>query len=101
MGSNLEKITITGAGAAVVMAGAVIASAAAGSAFGAIGGEILDHIPYLKRAIPEGIGYLANYINPESAEKATTALKGNLDKIGAALGFFAGFYRKIVSFKKN
>ena len=62
-----------------------------GAAIGALCGEILDHIPYLNHAIPEGLYYLANYINPSAAEYARNVLVGNLDKVGAVLGFICGF----------
>jgi len=88
----LEKV-IYGAAAAAGIAGAVVVSSTAGAAVGSLCGEILDHIPYLNRAIPEGLYYLANYINPDAAEYAKTDLEGNLDKVGAAMGFIGGFYK--------
>jgi hypothetical protein len=95
------KVLAIGAGTSLVTAGLIILGASVGSAVGAIGGEILDHIPYLKKAIPDGIGYLTNYINPDATVNAQAALYGNLDKIGAAMGFIGGFYRSSISYKKE
>lgn len=75
--------------------------AAFGAIYGAIGGEILDHLPYLKHAIPNGFYYLANYISPDAAEKAKIALQGNLDKVGAVMGFLGGFFKASLSCKKD
>lgn len=75
----------------------VLMLSAYGAICGAIGGEILDHLPYLKHAIPSGFYYLANYISPESAEHAKAALYGNLDKVGAVFGFIGGFFKASLS----
>ncbi len=99
-GDPLEKI-IMGVGATTLAAGVIITGAAIGSITGSFVGEVLDHLPYLKHAIPEGLSYLANYINPEAAKQAKIALEGNLDKVGAAMGFIGGFYKSIVSYKKD
>ena len=89
------KISLASAGLSLL--GLVISSAV-----GACGGEILGHRPYLKRAIPEGIGYLTHYINPDATMKAKTALQGNLDKVGALIGFFAYKpYRLYISHTRN
>ena len=86
---------------AVVTGTFVLIFSAFGAILGAIGGEILDHLPYLKHAIPNGFYYLANYISPDAAEKAKIALLGNLDKVGAVMGFLGGFFKASLSCKKD
>ncbi len=98
--SLTEKLVIE-TGVAAVGAGVVVIGATLGAGVGAVCGEILDHVPYLNHAIPEGIGYLSNYIKPENVREAQNTLQGNLDKVGAAMGFVGGFYRSSTIVKKN
>ena len=91
-----EKVEYGVSAAAGIVGGVAIATIG-GAAVGALCGEILDHIPYLSHAIPEGLYYLTNYINPDAAEYAKTALEGNLDKVGAAIGFIVGLYKSSIA----
>ncbi len=50
-------------------------------------GEAADQIPYFRDAIPKGIEYIAN-IATQHQTNISTYLTGNLDKVGAATGFF-------------
>ncbi len=49
--------------------------------FAALAGEVMDHVPYISTAVPEAIKGLTN----------SGYFYGNLDKLGAALGFI-GYY---------
>ncbi len=98
--SLTEKIgmaTIVGAGGAAIL----IVASAAGATLGALAGEILDNVPYIRHAIPEGMCYLANFINPDTAEKAKNAMYGNLDKVGAAVGFLSPYLKSSTKVTKN
>ena len=81
----------------------ILIYAIGGAVVGAVCGEILDYIPYLKDAIPQGLGLLFNFFSLENTLPACNILKGNLDKLGAALGFIGGFFRTSMSnnSKKN
>lgn len=58
---------------------------------GGLAGQICDILPYINHAIPEGIGYVAGYFtDADKVKAATEALDGNLDKVGAAIGFYTG-----------
>ena len=97
--SLTEKLG-TGALVGGIGTAVVIFASVAGAGFGAIGGEILDHMPYLNHAIPEGIAYLGNaFSDQDTVEEATQYLQGNLDKVGAAMGFLGGYVRTTVSAK--
>ncbi len=97
---TLEKITV-GVGAVSILMGLAARVTIGDAALGALCGEILDRTPYLKHAIPDGLNYLAMYITPETAKQAKTALEGNLDKVGAAMGFIGGFYRSALLYRKK
>jgi len=86
---------------AVAVGGVIIIGAIIGSVIGALCGEILDHVPYLNNAIPEGLGYLGSCISGENTETEVEALKGNLDKLGAALGFIGGFFKSTFEVSKS
>ncbi len=95
-GIGVGTIALVGTSAVALLYGT------AGSFMGALAGQICDVVPYVKHAIPEGIGYIAQYISDaETAKHATQALYGNLDKVGAALGFTGGFIRGAISFTKR
>ena len=86
-------VLVGGIGAAVVVVASV-----AGAGFGAIGGEILDHVPYLNHAIPEGIAYIGNaFSDQDTVKNAKEYLQGNLDKVGAAMGFLGGYVKATLS----
>lgn len=53
--------------------------------FGALFGEILDHVPYFDKAVPQGIDSMM--------PGDQSMLAGNIDKMGAALGFGGSFFR--------
>jgi hypothetical protein len=75
-----------GIGIALVGLGAValaFLSAAAGAAVGALFGEILDNTPYLNTAISDTLNVMFH----------TNYFTGNLDKVGATLGFVGGFFK--------
>ena len=98
--SLTEKI-----GAGVIVAGiggvAVMFGASVGAAFGALGGQILDWIPYLNSAIPEGIAYLGNAVSDTDTTQDTLRhLEGNLDKVGAAMGFVGGYLKSHTTVKR-
>ncbi len=92
-------IALIGTGGAISTGiGATVAAAflpgIMGSAIGGLSGEILDHIPYLNTAIPEGFAYLGNvFTDQNTIEEATKYLTGNLDKVGAGLGFSGAYFR--------
>lgn len=69
-----------------------IISVGLASATCALAGEVVDHLPYLSTAVPQGLEFMANmFYDAHIAEKLT----GNMDKLGAGLGFFgsvAGSY---------
>jgi len=50
-------------------------------------GEAMDHVPYISTAVPEALKGLTN----------SDYFHGNLDKLGAALGFF-GYYLRRTAF---
>ena len=77
-------------GAAIVVGGTIL-----GTATGAGIGEVIDHVPYLSRAIPDGISLTASYFNSEAAQASKDYLDGNLDKLGASLGFVGTFIYSI------
>lgn len=84
-----------------ILVGLPILSVTVGAGVGAITGEILDHLPYLRHAIPEGIAYLGNaFTDQDTIQKAKQCLDGNLDKVGAAVGFIGGYLRSGISFHK-
>ena len=69
-------------------------SSCTGAVVGSAIGECLDHIPYLNYAIPQGIAYLGNAFSDQNTVKDTVQyLYGNLDKVGAAVGFIGGYIR--------
>ena len=74
-----------GTGIALVGLGAgfIFLSATLGALIGALFGEILDHTPYLNTAISETLNTIFH----------TDYFTGNLDKLGATLGFFSGFFK--------
>jgi hypothetical protein len=74
-----------GAGIALVGLGTVliIINATLGAFVGALSGEILDHTPYLSTAISETLNTVFH----------TEYFTGNLDKLGATLGFVVGFFK--------
>ena len=60
-------------------------------AAGAITGEVLDWIPYISNAIPQGIAYVGNaFTDTDSTQRTVELLSGNLDKVGAATGMLRG-----------
>jgi hypothetical protein len=61
---------------------------AAAALVGAAAGEVLDHTPYLRHAIPEGVQLLAAYWNPEAMR--SSYLVRNMDKVGATIGAALG-----------
>jgi hypothetical protein len=77
------KDVATGIALVGVGAGLIFLSATLGALIGALFGEILDHTPYLNTAISETLNVIfqTNYFN------------GNLDKLGATLGFVSGFFK--------
>jgi len=74
-----------GTGIALVGLGAgfIFLSATLGALIGALFGEILDHTPYLNTAISETLNTMFH----------TNYFTGNLDKLGATLGFIGGFFK--------
>lgn len=50
----------------------------------ALAGEVMDHVPYVSKAVPEAIKGLTN----------SEYFYGNLDKLGAVLGFVGYYFRK-------
>jgi CTP-dependent riboflavin kinase len=64
-------------------AGFIFLSATLGALIGALFGEILDHTPYLNTAISETLNTIFH----------TDYFTGNLDKLGATLGFVGGFFK--------
>jgi hypothetical protein len=64
-------------------AGLIFLSAKLGVLIGALFGEILDHTPYLNTAISETLNTIFH----------TNYFTGNLNKVGATLGFVAGFFK--------
>ena len=99
--SRWTGYTILGTGVGVAgvvgVGGLTVAGTVLGTGIGAGMGEILDHVPYFNHAIPDGVGYIANYFNPETAQRGRELLYGNLDKLGAALGFIGGFLKTSTS----
>jgi hypothetical protein len=86
----------------IVVGGVMIIYSGLGAAMGAIGGEILDWIPYLNRAIPKGIAYVGNAFSDQDNTKQTIEyLQGNLDKVGAVAGFLGGFVRSTTSSREK
>jgi hypothetical protein len=57
----------------------------------AVMGEAMDHVPYINTAVPEAINQIAK----------TEYFHGNLDKLGAALGFLGCYLRRATETKKN
>jgi hypothetical protein len=86
--ATVEAATVT-----IAMTVTVLAATVGSATVGAICGEVLDYVPYLSSAIPEGIEYLARFVNPETTQEVRVTLQGNLDKVGAAAGFVGGFFR--------
>jgi hypothetical protein len=66
-----------------IAVGATLLYAAGGAIIGAICGEILDHLPYLNTAISDTLNTIFH----------TNYFTGNLDKLGATLGFIGGFLK--------
>jgi hypothetical protein len=64
-------------------AGLVLLNVTLGAFVGALFGEIIDHIPYLNTAISDTLNVMFH----------TNYFTGNLDKVGATLGFVAGFFK--------
>ena len=93
-------IGATGLAEVVAYAGAFyFAGIAISTLVGAAAGQVCDWIPYVSHAIPEGIAYVANaFTDGDTMQQATEYLEGNLDKVGAATGFAAGYFRPIVRF---
>jgi len=83
---------ITAAGGTLVGLGgvAVLIGAAGSAALGALAGEIVDHIPYLNYAIPKTLEEIFK----------TNYFYGNLDKLGATLGFIGGFFKSYIRVEK-
>ena len=50
----------------------------------ALAGEVMDHIPYISTAVPEAIRGLTN----------SEYFYGNLDKLGATLGFVGKYIKR-------
>jgi len=50
----------------------------------ALAGEAMDHVPYISTAVPEAIKGLTN----------SEYFYGNLDKLGAALGFIGHYLKR-------
>jgi hypothetical protein len=73
----------TGIVLVAIGAGLVFLNATLGAFVGALFGEILDHIPYLNTAISDTLNTVFH----------TNYFTGNLDKVGATLGFVAGFFK--------
>lgn len=98
---TLEKIAL-GIGAGGIVAGTILSATTAGTAIGALGGQILDWVPYVNKAIPKGIAYLGNaFSEGDTTEQTLKYLYGNLDKVGACMGFLGGFIRSTITFKKD
>ena len=72
-------------------AASVLVWVAGSAALGALAGEIVDHIPYLNYAIPKSLEEILK----------TNYFYGNLDKLGATLGFIGGYFKGIVDVKKE
>ncbi|MBI1969029.1 hypothetical protein HYS49_03905 [Candidatus Woesearchaeota archaeon] len=90
-------VIVAGVSGVVVMLGASV-----GAAFGALGGQILDWVPYLNHAIPEGLAYLGNAVSDTDTTQDTLRyLDGNLDKVGAVLGFVGVYIRSNMTVKKS
>lgn len=79
-----DKIATFLVGSALIISGPIF-----GAGYGALTGQILDWIPYLNNAIPEGMGYLENILHEGNYIKEN--LQGNIDKVGAVVGFL-GYY---------
>jgi hypothetical protein len=85
--TNISKEDIiVGMVTGAVVAGATLLYAAGGAIIGAICGEILDHLPYLNTAISDTLNTIFH----------TNYFTGNLDKLGATLGFISGFFKKCI-----
>ena len=99
---NIKGIAIGAAGLAGIVAGAgalYFAGIALSTLVGAAAGQVCDWIPYVSHAIPEGIAYVANaFTEGDTVQQAKEYLEGNLEKVGAAAGFAAGYFRPIVRF---
>lgn len=68
-------------------------SLALGTLCGAIGGELVDQIPYFSHIVPEWTGHLIGiFTSEDTGLKFSEMFVGNLDKIGAVLGFFGGMF---------
>ena len=90
---GLGTLSALGIGSAVIFIGSTV-----GAGFGALGGEILDHIPYLNQAIPKGVAYLGNaFSDSDTTQQVMDYLNGNLDKVGACMGFLGGFVKSTLS----
>ncbi|MCC5993978.1 MAG: hypothetical protein LM587_00030 [Candidatus Aenigmarchaeota archaeon] len=80
---RFKKYVGTGIVLVAIGAGLVFLNATLGAFVGALFGEILDHIPYLNTAISDTLNTMFH----------TNYFTGNLDKVGATLGFVAGFFK--------
>jgi len=90
--TSLEKITEVGTGLWNVVGKPtkyLIAGPILYGAIGGLGGEIIDNLPYLSEAIPEGIERLRRILD---GDHKYFYLEGNLDKIGAVVGFVSGYF---------
>ena len=80
---KIKEYTLIGSGITGLVLGALAGYTILSTAVGAFMGEILDHIPYFNTAIPKAIEELTR----------SSYFYGNLDKLGAALGFIGSFFR--------
>ena len=98
-GESSSLMTVLGV--TVVGAGVLVIGSTLGAGIGAVCGQILDWVPYLNHAIPEGVAYLGNaFGDTDNTREVIGTLEGNLDKVGAGMGFVGGFLKSSVSYKK-
>lgn len=83
--------TILGGSIGITTGGFVTIRAILYAGFGALGGEALDWTPYLGTAIPEGFAYMRDIFSNTDNGQTRDFLIGNLDKVGATLGFLSSF----------
>jgi len=83
-----------------LIVGGLICATAINAGIGAITGEVLDHVPYLNHAIPEGIAYIGNAFTDQNTVNETAQyLQGNLDKVCALIGVIRPFFTTTLSKK--
>jgi hypothetical protein len=54
-------------------------------------GELFDNMPYFRQAIPKGIELIADSLSSHESH-ISEHLSGNLDKVGASIGFVSNIF---------